>query len=114
MEEIDPNNVESLTELIKRLNSQTRLSADEKDLKFKKYFKGVFSHMIDHSTTYGEESGAPGMALYPWRKVDCCPKKKIPKSLLYLVKVRARLKSNGLCVPGRPGIRFTCAQTWKN
>jgi hypothetical protein len=64
MEQIDPNDVKSLTELIERLNSRPRLSADEKDLKFKKYFKGMFSSMIDHSTTYGEESGAPGMAPY--------------------------------------------------
>jgi hypothetical protein len=40
------------------------LSVDEKDLRFKKYFRNVFSRMRQQCTTYGEESGGPGMAPY--------------------------------------------------
>ena|SRR5713226_4641347 len=64
METIDPNELESLKKLIGSLNSRPRLSVEEKDLKFKKYFKAVSSGMIEHSTTYGDESGGPGMAPY--------------------------------------------------
>jgi hypothetical protein len=64
METIDPSDVESLKELIGTLNSRPRLSVEEKDQKFEKYFKAVFSRMSEHSTTYGEESGGPGMAPY--------------------------------------------------
>jgi hypothetical protein len=60
METIDPSDVESLKELIGTLNGRPRLSVEEKDQKFKEYFKAAFSRMSEHSTTYGEESGGSG------------------------------------------------------
>src|SRR5947208_2482814 len=64
METIDSNDVEALKKLIESLNGRPRLSVEERNLKHKQYFKAVFASMTDHAVTYGEASGAPGMAPY--------------------------------------------------
>lgn len=90
METIDLNDVELLKELIRCLNSQPRLSVEEKDLKFKKYFKDVFSRMREHSTTYGEESEGPGMAHYsPDLKVFKAGVKSIDNNLRAQLRIVA-------------------------
>jgi hypothetical protein len=62
METIDPRDLELLRELIRCLNSRPRLSVEERELKFKRYFRNVFTRMTEHAPTYG--AGGPGMAPY--------------------------------------------------